>query len=312
MEKKVGRKRKGKPIHCWLIIDKPAGMTSAAVVNAVKRITGAAKAGHAGTLDPLATGVLPIAMGEATKTVSYVVDGSKSYRFTLRWGMSTETDDSDGSVVDESSIRPDRAAIEAVLSQFKGEINQVPPKYSAVKINGNRAYALARANKEVILSPRIVNIHNIRLTGMPDTDHSEFEVDCGKGAYMRSLARDIALALGTVGHLSKLRRTAVGSFTEEDVISLDELSAIRQSADDSQHMLPVETALDDIPALVLTEIEASRLRNGQAVSLLRKVDLERIAGLTEGETVLAMSDERPVALTRYHAGEIRPVRVLNI
>ena len=308
----MGRKRKGKPIHCWLIIDKPAGMTSAAVVNAVKRITGAAKAGHAGTLDPLATGVLPIAMGEATKTVSYVVDGSKSYRFTLRWGMSTETDDSDGSVVDESSIRPDRAAIEAVLSQFQGEINQVPPKYSAVKINGNRAYALARANKEVILSPRIVNIHNIRLTGMPDTDHSEFEVDCGKGAYMRSLARDISLALGTVGHLSKLRRTAVGSFTEEDVISLDELSAIRQSADDSQHMLPVETALDDIPALVLTEIEASRLRNGQAVSLLRKVDLERIAGLTEGETVLAMSDERPVALTRYHAGEIRPVRVLNI
>ena len=308
----MGRRRKGKPIHCWVIIDKPAGMTSAAVVNAVKRITGAAKAGHAGTLDPLATGVLPIAMGEATKTVSYVVDGSKSYRFTLRWGMSTETDDSDGSVVDESSIRPDRAAIEAVLSQFKGEINQVPPKYSAVKINGNRAYALARANKEVILSPRIVNIHNIRLTGMPDTDHSEFEVDCGKGAYMRSLARDIALALGTVGHLSKLRRTAVGSFTEEDVISLDELSAIRQSADDSQHMLPVETALDDIPALVLTEIEASRLRNGQAVSLLRKVDLERIAGLTEGETVLAMSDERPVALTRYHAGEIRPVRVLNI
>lgn len=308
----MGRRRKGKPIHCWVIIDKPAGMTSTAVVNAVKRITGAAKAGHAGTLDPLATGVLPIAMGEATKTVSYVVDGSKSYRFTLRWGMSTETDDSDGSVVDESSIRPDRAAIEAVLSQFTGEIEQVPPKYSAVKINGNRAYALARANKEVTLSSRIVNIHNIRLTGMSDVDHSEFEVDCGKGAYMRSLARDIALALGTVGHLSKLRRTAVGSFTEKDVISLDELTAIRQSAGDSQHILPVETALDDIPALVLTEIEASRLRNGQAVSLLRKVDLERIAGLTEGETVLAMSDERPVALTRYYAGEIRPVRVLNI
>ena len=308
----MGGRRKGKPIHCWVIIDKPAGMTSTAVVNAVKRITGAAKAGHAGTLDPLATGVLPIAMGEATKTVSYVVDGSKSYRFTLRWGMSTETDDSDGSAVDESSIRPDRAAIESVLSQFTGEIEQVPPKYSAVKINGNRAYALARANKEVILSPRSVKIHGIRLTGMPDVDHSEFEVDCGKGAYMRSLARDIALALGTVGHLSKLRRTAVGSFTEEDVISLDELSAIRQSADNSQHMLPVETALDDIPALALTEIEASRLRNGQAVSLLRKVDLERIAGLTEGETVLAMSDERPVALTRYHAGEIRPVRVLNI
>ena len=309
---RVGRKRKGKPIHCWVIIDKPAGMTSTAVVNAVKRITGAAKAGHAGTLDPLATGVLPIAMGEATKTVSYVVDGSKRYQFTLRWGISTETDDSDGTTVETSSIRPNRTEIETVLLQFTGEIEQVPPKYSAVKVNGNRAYALARANKDVTLASRNVTIHHIGLTGMPDADHAEFEVECGKGAYMRSLARDIAVAVGTVGHLSALRRTAVGSFTEEDVISLDELSAIRQSADGSQHMLRVETALDDIPALALTEIEASRLRNGQAVSLLRKVDLERIAGLTEGETVLAMTDERPVALTRYYAGEIRPVRVLNI
>ena len=287
-------------------------MTSTAVVNAVKRITGAAKAGHAGTLDPLATGVLPIAMGEATKTVSYVVNGTKRYRFTLRWGISTETDDADGSTSDTSSARPDRAAIKAVLPRFTGEIEQVPPKYSAVKVDGRRAYALARADKEVKLAPRAVKIREIRLTDMPDIDHAEFEVECGKGAYMRSLARDIALALGTVGHLSKLRRTAVGSFSEEDVISLDELSAIRQSAGDSQHLLPVETALDDIPALALTENEASRLRNGQAVSLLRKVDLERIAGLREGETVLAMTDERPVALTRYHAGEIRPVRVLNI
>jgi tRNA pseudouridine55 synthase len=308
----VGRKRKGKRINCWVIIDKPSGMTSTAVVNAVKRITGAAKAGHAGTLDPLATGVLPIAMGEATKTVSYVVNGTKRYRFTLRWGISTETDDADGSTIDTSSARPDRAAIEAVLPKFTGEIEQVPPKYSAVKVDGRRAYALARADKDVTLAPRAVEIHEIGLTDMPDVDHAEIEVECGKGAYMRSLARDIALALGTVGHLSKLRRTAVGSFSEEDVISLDELSAIRQSADDSQHLLPVETALDDIPALALTENEASRLRNGQAVSLLRKVDLERIAGLREGETVLAMADERPVALTRYHAGEIRPVRVLNI
>ncbi len=287
-------------------------MTSTAVVNAVKRITGAAKAGHAGTLDPLATGVLPIAMGEATKTVSYVVNGTKRYRFTLRWGISTETDDADGSTSDTSSARPDRAAIKAVLPRFTGEIEQVPPKYSAVKVDGRRAYALARADKEVKLAPRAVKIREIRLTDMPDIDHAEFEVECGKGAYMRSLARDIALALGTIGHLCKLRRTAVGSFSEEDVISLDELSAIRQSAGDSQHLLPVETALDDIPALALTENEASRLRNGQAVSLLRKVDLERIAGLREGETVLAMTDERPVALTRYHAGEIRPVRVLNI
>ncbi len=308
----MGRRRKGRPINCWVIIDKPSGMTSTAVVNAVKRITGAAKAGHAGTLDPLATGVLPIAMGEATKTVSYVVNGTKRYRFTLRWGISTETDDADGSTSDTSSARPDRAAIKAVLPRFTGEIEQVPPKYSAVKVDGRRAYALARADKEVKLAPRAVKIREIRLTDMPDIDHAEFEVECGKGAYMRSLARDIALALGTIGHLCKLRRTAVGSFSEEDVISLDELSAIRQSAGDSQHLLPVETALDDIPALALTENEASRLRNGQAVSLLRKVDLERIAGLREGETVLAMTDERPVALTRYHAGEIRPVRVLNI
>ena len=308
----MGRKRKGEPINCWVIIDKPSGMTSTAVVNAVKRLTGAAKAGHAGTLDPLATGVLPIAMGEATKTVSYVVDGTKRYRFTLCWGTSTETDDADGSAIDTSSMRPDRAAIEAVLPRFTGEIDQVPPKYSAVKVDGRRAYALARADKDVKLAPRTVKIFAIRLMDMPDMDHAEFEVECGKGAYMRSLARDIATALGTVGYLSKLRRTAVGSFSQENAISLDELSAIRQSAGDSQHLLPVETALDDIPALALTEIEASRLRNGQAVSLLRKVDLERIAGLREGETVLAMSEERPVALTRYHAGEIRPVRVLNI
>ena len=308
----MGRRRKGKPIHHWVIIDKPSGMTSTTVVNAVKRITGAAKAGHAGTLDPLATGVLPIALGEATKTLSHVVNGTKRYRFTLCWGTSTETDDADGSAIDTSSARPDRAAIEAVLPRFTGEIEQVPPKYSAVKVEGRRAYALARADKEVTLAPRTVEIHQIRLTDTPDVDHAEFEVECGKGAYMRSLARDIAIALGTVGHLSKLRRTAVGSFSEEDVISLDELSAIRQSAGGSQHLLPVETALDDIPALAFTESEASRLRNGQAVSLLRKVDLERIAGLRDGETVLAMTDERPVALTRYHAGEIRPIRVLNI
>ena len=287
-------------------------MTSTAVVNNVKRILGAAKAGHAGTLDPFATGVLPIAIGEATKTVSYVVNSAKRYRFTLRWGTSTETDDVDGRVVDRSKTRPNRIEIETILSQFHGEIEQVPPKYSAIKVDGQRAYALARADKEVTLSPRQVLIHQIGLSKICNQDSAVFEVECGKGAYMRALARDIAIALGTFGHLEKLRRTAVGSFTEEDVISLDELSSMRQSAGDSQHLLPVEAALDDIPALALTDIEASRLRNGQAVSLLRKVDLERIADLKEGETVLATINQRPVALTRYHAGEIRPVRILNI
>jgi len=306
------RRRRGDPVHGWFIIDKPTGMTSTAVVNEVRRLANANKAGHGGTLDPLATGVLPIALGEATKTLRYIVDGTKAYRFTVRWGVATDSDDSDGAVTATADGRPDAAAVRAVLDRFTGEIEQVPPRYSAIKIEGQRAYDLARDGEDFELEARTVRIDEIRLTETPDADHAVFEVVCGPGAYMRSLGRDIAVAVGTLGHITALRRTRVGPFLEANAISLDALRSFGDSAAVLQHMLPVETALDDIPALALTDSEARRLRSGQAVPLLRKMDLQRIAGLNDGDTVLAFGKGKPVALTRYAAGEVHPLRVLNI
>lgn len=306
------RKRRGQPVHGWLIVDKPSGMTSTAVVNAVKRLTDAAKAGHGGTLDPLATGILPVAFGEATKTMQYVVDGLKTYRFTLRWGAETDTDDADGTVVQTNDARPDEAAVRAVLPDFTGEIEQVPPRYSAIKVDGQRAYDRARDGEEFELEPRLVWIETLDLVDMPDPDHAVFEVSCGAGTYMRSLARDIARAVGAAGHIADLRRTRVGPFAEENSISLDELRSFGHSAAVLEHLLPVETALDDIPALALTDSEASRLRNGQTVSLLRKMDLDRIADFNDGDTVLAVGRGKPIALTRYAGGEVHPLRVLNL
>jgi tRNA pseudouridine55 synthase len=309
---KMGRNRKGRPVHGWLIIDKPSGITSTGVVNRVKRLLDAKKAGHGGTLDPLATGLLPIAFGEATKTVSYVMEGTKTYRFTLRWGIETDSDDAEGDPIETNDFRPDLDAVEAVLSQFTGRIEQVPPKFSAIKINGVRAYDLARAAKDVPVTSRIIEIHDIRVAATPDADHTVFEVRSGKGAYMRSLARDIARAVGAVGHVAALRRMSVGPFSEEDAISLDELESIGLIAAREEKLLPVEAALDDIPALVVTDMEATQLRNGGAVSLLRKVDLQRIAGFGDGDTALAKTRAKPVALVRYCAGEVKPVRVLNL
>jgi len=308
----MGRNRKGRPVNGWLIVDKPTGITSTGVVNRVKRLLDARKAGHGGTLDPLATGLLPVAFGEATKTVSYVMAGTKTYRFTLRWGIETDTDDAEGEPVAQNDFRPALDVLEAALSQFTGRIEQVPPKFSAVKINGVRAYDLARAAKDVPVKSRIIEIHDIRVTATLDADHTVFEVRSGKGAYMRSLARDIARAVGGTGHVAALRRLSVGPFREKDAISLDELESIRLIAAREEKLLPVETALDDIPALVVTDMEAARLRNGGAVSLLRKVDLQRIAGFGDGDTALAKTRSKPVALVRYCAGEVRPVRVLNL
>jgi len=306
------RKRRGQPVHGWLIVDKPSGMTSTAVVNTVKRLTDAAKAGHGGTLDPLATGILPVAFGEATKTMQYVVDGLKTYRFTLRWGSETDTDDADGTVVHTNDARPDEAAVRAVLADFTGEVEQVPPRYSAIKVDGQRAYDRARDGEEFELESRQVWIEGLELVDIPDPDHAVFEVSCGAGTYMRSLARDIARDVGAAGHIADLRRTRVGPFTEENAISLDELRSFGHSAAVLEHLLPVETALDDIPALALTDSEASRLRNGQTVSLLRKMDLDRIADFNDGDTVLAVGRGKPIALTRYAAGEVHPLRVLNL
>jgi tRNA pseudouridine55 synthase len=308
----MARRRKGRPINGWLNLDKPAGCTSTQVVARVKGLLGAAKAGHAGTLDPIATGILPIALGEATKTVRYLMEGLKVYRFSVRWGEARATDDCEGAVTETSPVRPDRPAIEAVLADFVGEIQQVPPKYSAIKIDGRRAYDLARAEEPVELVARKVWIERLEPVAWPDRDHTDFVVACGKGAYMRALARDMALALGTFGHLAALRRTAVGPFHEDQAITLDNLDTLVHSAGCQVPLLAVETALDDMPALSLTGPEATRLRNGQTVSLLRRSQLGRIADLCDGMVLCAMTDGRAVAITRYEAGEIRPLRVLNL
>jgi len=308
----MSRRRGGTPINGWLIIDKPLGVTSAGVVGKVRRLTGAAKVGHGGTLDPLATGVLPLALGEATKTVAYAMDGTKIYRFTIRWGEATATDDAEGEVTATSDVRPDEARIGAVLPAFIGTIEQVPPIYSAVKVEGRRAYALARAEQPVTLEPRQVRIDDFRLIGQPDADHAEFEVKAGKGAYMRSLARDLALALGTVGHVSALRRIAVGPFHERDAISLENLTTLGHSAPLSEYLLPVETALDDIPALALTEAEGCSLRQGRAVAALPVMTRSASAELGQGAVVCAMAGGRPVALAQIRGAEIRPLRILNL
>ncbi len=308
----MGRKRRGKPIHGWLAIDKAAGMTSSFAVGKVRKITGAAKAGHGGTLDPLATGILPVALGEATKTVAFTMDAPKVYRFTVRWGEARTTDDSEGAVTQRSTVRPGEDEIRAVLEGFTGEIEQTPPVFSAVKVDGQRAYALARAKKPGALKPRLVRVHGIELLAMPDRDHADFEVKCGKGTYMRSLARDLAQALGTVGHIGALRRTAVGPFTEEMAISLDNLEALGHSAPLVSYLLPVETALADIPALALTEAEARCLRHGQPVSVLPVASRSPLKNIRQGAVVCAMAGGKPVALAKISGGEIRPLRVLNM
>jgi tRNA pseudouridine55 synthase len=308
----MARKRKGEPVDGWVVIDKPAGVSAASAVNTVRRSLNAAKAGHAGTLDPLATGVLPVALGEATKTITYLVEGEKGYRFTLRWGRATATDDTEGEVIEESDVRPDKAAVEAVLPRFTGTIEQVPPAFSAVKVAGRRAYAIARGGGETPeLKPRQVRIDAITLARVLDRDHAEFLVSCGKGTYMRALARDIARALGTVGHVAALRRTRVGPFTEERAISLEDFATLGHSAAASGHLLPVETVLDDIPALAMTESEADRLRRGQPVPVIRSVNRERIRDLADGAIVCAVQNGKLIAYTRLDGRMVHPVRVLN-
>jgi len=308
----MGRKTKGRPINGWIVIDKPAGPTSTQVVGRVRRALDARKVGHGGTLDPLATGLLPIALGEATKTVPFVMDGAKTYRFTVRWGQARATDDAEGEIVATSDARPGAGEIQAVLPGFVGLVEQVPPAFSAIKVAGRRAYDMARARETFVLAPRRVEIARLELVRIEDADHATFEVDCGKGAYMRSLARDLGRALGTCAYITALRRLAVGPFTEDHAISLESLEGLGHSAAASGAVLPVETALDDIPALALTESEAGRLRCGQAVSVLARANRERLRELSSGDTVYATCGGRPVALARYEAGDIRPVRVLNL
>ena len=297
----MARKRKGKPIHGWIILDKPQGRTSAWAVAQARRITGAAKAGHGGALDPLATGVLPVALGEATKTVSYVQMGQKTYTFTLRWGEATDTDDAEGAVVATSAVRPGPQEIDAACRRFVGEIEQTPPSFSAVKVAGRRAYKLARGGEDPHLAPRTVHVSRFRMTEALGPDAARFVVECGKGTYIRAMARDLAKVLGTLGHVAAIRRTAVGAMGEDRAISLERLGQLVHSAAPDAYLLPVETALADIPALPLTGPQADRLRAGQMI---------RVPTADPG-AVYAMAGGHPIALARVEDGEVRAFRVFN-
>jgi tRNA pseudouridine55 synthase len=303
----MARRRKGSPVHGWLIFDKPQGINSTGAVAQVKRLYDAEKAGHAGTLDPLATGVLPIAFGEATKTVPFVVEGSKAYRFTVRFGIETDTDDAEGKEVAKSDARPSRSEIEATLSRFTGEITQVPPRFSALKVDGARAYDLARDEEEFELEPRSVSIARLALIAHPDKDHCVLEAECGKGTYVRALARDLGRALGTLGHVAALRRTRVGPFGEENAVSLATLERLTPDREALLAVLePVEIALRDIPALAISAADAARLRRGQPV-LLRGRDAPILAG-----TVYATTRGTLVALGEVSEGELKPKRIFNL
>lgn len=308
----MSRRRRGRPIHGWLAINKPVGVTSTDVVNRARRILDAAKAGHGGTLDPLASGVLPLAFGEATKTVSYVMDGTKVYDVTVAWGEARDTDDREGRVVATSPHRPDAAAIAAVLPRFTGVIQQVPPVYSAVKVAGRRAYDLARADQPPDLAPRPVRIDAITLEDRPDPDHAVFRVVAGKGTYIRALARDMAQALGTVGHVAALCRRACGPFAIDRAISLEVLDQLGHDARLEEGLLPIEAALDGLPALSLTEDEARRLSHGQPLSLLQMASRTPLNGAQQGETVQALFHGKLVALARIAGAEIRALRIINL
>ncbi len=299
----MARRRKGNPVHGWLILDKPSGIGSTPLVGKTKWALQAQKCGHAGTLDPLATGVLALALGEATKTVQYVMDGDKSYRFTVRWGIATNTDDSEGEPVNTSDLRPTRDQIEAAIPQFIGEIQQIPPAYSAIKINGERSYALARKGETPELSARPIRMDSLALVDQPDADTAIFEMTCGKGGYVRAIGRDLGQSLGCFGHITQLRRTRTGPFTLDDAISLETLEEMRHTPVSSARLISVATGLDGVPALAVTEAQANQLRNGQAVPVA-------VSGLDYGSTAWASFNGVPVAIGQFRSGLLHPERVL--
>jgi tRNA pseudouridine55 synthase len=295
-------------VHGWLVLDKDVGQTSTAAVAALKRLFGAKKVGHAGTLDPLASGVLPIAFGEATKTVSFVMDGQKAYRFTVRWGVATDTDDCDGRVLGESTERPSPEAIRALLPRFTGRIEQTPPRYSALKIEGERAYNLARDGEDVSLAARPVEVHRLTLIEILDAEHAVFETECGKGTYVRALARDIGGALGSLGHVCALRRTRVGAFGEGEAVRFAELARRGEAAngDLAAALLPVQSGLAAVPALQVSRADADRLALGQSV-LLRGRDAPFLAGVVSVSTQGSL-----VALAEIEQGALKPRRIFNL
>ncbi|MEM1236248.1 MAG: tRNA pseudouridine(55) synthase TruB [Pseudomonadota bacterium] len=298
----MARKRKGRDISGWLVIDKPAGFTSTAVVNKVKWAMNAQKAGHAGTLDPEATGVLAVALGEATKTVPFITDALKAYRFTVRWGQATNTDDAEGEVIDTSDARPDEAAIKDALGAFVGDIEQVPPAFSAVKIDGQRAYKKARDGEEVELAARPLWVEELTLIDIPDADHAVLEMVCGKGGYVRAIARDLGRALGCLGHVVTLRRTWSGPFETDGALNWEELEAQARTEALDAYLRPLEEGLRELPELRTTPEGAARLRNGNP-GFVYPGDAEY------GDEAWASLDGQAVAVGKAMGGELHPSRV---
>lgn len=316
----MGRRKKGEDVSGWVILDKPEDMTSTHAVSAVRRVFNAQKAGHSGTLDPLASGILPIALGEATKTVPWLMEAQKTYLFTIKWGASTETQDREGKVTATSDVRPGEAAIREALKGFIGEIQQVPPQYSAVKVEGERAYDLARAGEEVELAPRQVMVYEADLVGTEGEDLAHFRIRSGKGFYIRALVRDLAAKLGAEGHVWRLRRTAVGPFAEENSVTLDALEDLRHKGAASERLNPVETALADIPALAINGEDAFKLKQGRPIVLLPHVVEQlkpnfkprTIAGQDASRAAVALFQGKAVALGDVRAGQFQPTRVFHL
>jgi tRNA pseudouridine55 synthase len=316
----MGRRKKGDDVSGWIVLDKPDDMTSTHAVSAVRRIFNAQKAGHAGTLDPLASGILPIALGEATKTVPWLMEARKTYIFTIKWGVSTDTQDREGKEIASSAVRPTPEAIRAALPAFIGEIEQIPPQFSAVKVDGERAYDLARSGETVELEARQVTVHEAELVETESDDLATFRFQSGKGFYIRALVRDLAAKLSAEGHVWRLRRTAVGPFTEAESITLDALEDLRHKGAASERLKPVETALDDIPALAINGEDAFKLRQGRPIVLLPhvmetlkpKFRDRTIAGQDASRAVVALFQGKAVALGDVRAGKFSPTRVFHL
>ncbi|WP_426038491.1 tRNA pseudouridine(55) synthase TruB [Brevundimonas sp. DC300-4] len=309
----MGRRKKGLVVNGWVCLDKPFEMGSTDAVSKVRRLFDAQKAGHAGTLDPLANGILPIALGEATKTVPFMMEAEKVYRFTINWGVSTDSVDREGEIVARSDVRPTAEAVRAVLPTIVGEIDQTPPRFSAIKVDGQRAYDLAREGADFELESRRVTIHEAEVTDAPDADHVELTIRTGKGVYVRSLARDLAVMLGAEGHVSALRRERVGPFSVENSVTLDFLTDLVHRDAALEGLLPVSTALDDIPELAVTEQDAFSLRQGRPIVLLpRQVETLKSRLRDGSRTVSAFQGQTLVALGQMRAGRLEPDRVFNL
>ena len=309
----MARRKKGDIVNGWVCLDKPYEMGSTEAVTKVRRLFNAQKAGHAGTLDPLASGILPIALGEATKTVPFMMDAQKIYRFVIHWGISTDSIDREGRIIGRSDLRPTPEQVKAALPQFVGDIDQVPPAFSAIRVNGERAYDLAREGVEIELQSRRVTIHEAAVTDVPDEDHVEITMRTGKGVYVRSLARDLASVLGAEGHVSVLRREMVGPFSVQNAVTLDFLEDLAHKGRAFEALLPVSTALDDIPDLAVTDQEAFSLRQGRPIVLL-PAQVEQLHDRFQSGSgqVLAFAGETLVALCSLKAGRLEPDRVFNL